>query len=220
MLWSLFKRECLLAYRNRGELANPLLFFVMVITLLPLGIGPDSSILKLIAAGMIWVVALLASLLSADQLFRSDYDDGSLEQMLLLPGGLVFPVLIKMFCHWLVSGLPLTLIAPLLAVMLSLPVEGLWILWLSLLLGTACFSLIGGIGSALTVSLRHNGLLLPLVVMPLYIPVLIFGSAAVHNSLSGFSPWGPMAVLGAFLALALALAPLAVAAGLRIAIDD
>lgn len=219
-MWPLFKKECLLAFRNRGELANPLIFFVMVVTLLPLGIGPESDRLSDIAAGMIWVVALLASLLSVDKLFRSDYDDGSLEQLLLRPGTLVFPVLIKVFCHWLVSGLPLAFIAPLLALMLSLPLQGFFILWLSLLLGTACFSLVGAIGAALTVSLRHSGLLLPLVVMPFYIPVLIFGSAAVHNSVAGLNPWGSMAVVGAFLAVSVALAPLAIIMGLRISVED
>lgn len=220
MLWPFFKRECLLAFRNRGELVNPLLFFVMVVSLLPLGLGPAPEMLKNLAGGLIWVMALLSSLLAAEQIFRSDYDDGSLEHLLLSPGVLIFPVLVKVFVHWLSSGLPLALLAPLLGLMLGLPANVTYILVGSLLLGTACFSLIGSIGAALTVSLRHSGVLLPLVVMPLYIPVLIFGTAAVHNAQAGLEPSAQLAVLGALLAFALVMAPFAIIAGLRIAVDD
>ncbi len=216
---AMLKRELILAYRKRGDLANPLLFFVMVISLVPLGISPDSSLLALLGSGMIWVVALLASLLSMDSLFRGDYEDGSLEQLLLMPQALLAPVLMKILAHWLMTGVPLALIAPLLAVMLSVPGEALGVLLLSLLVGTACFSLVGAIGAALTVALRRASLLLSLVVIPLYIPVLIFGTAAVHNAASGLSSAGPLAILGAFLALAIALAPFAIIAGLRIGVD-
>lgn len=210
------RRDLLLAYRNRGELANPLVFFLMVITMVPLGISPDSKILAQLAPGMIWVVALLATLLSLDGLFRSDFEDGSLEQLLMTPQPLYFQVLAKVLVHWATTGLPLTLLAPLLGVMLALPAAGYLPLCVSLLLGTGTLSLLGAIGAALTVSLRRGGLLLSLIIMPLYVPVLIFGASAVRNAVEGFAVAGPLAVLGAFLAAAMVLAPLAAAGALRI----
>ena len=216
---ALLRKELLLAFRQRSDLVNPLLFFVMVITMVPIGVSPDADVLVTLGGGMIWVVALLASLLSMDSLFRADYEDGSLEQWLLLPQPLLLPVLIKIFVHWLCSGLPLALIAPVLALMLALPEGVFGILLVSLLIGTACFSLIGAIGAALTVALHRNSLLLSLIVMPLYIPVLIFGSSAVQNTLVGVSAAGPLAVLGAILALSVALAPFAIIGGLRIGIE-
>lgn len=210
------RRDLLIAFRHRGEMANPILFFLMVITMVPLGISPEASVLSELAAGMIWVVALLATLLSLDGLFRSDFEDGSLEQLLISPQMLYFQVLAKVLVHWLTTGLPLTIMAPLLGVMLSLPEEGYVTLLVSLLLGTASLSLIGAIGSALTVSLRKGGLLLSLIIMPLYVPVLIFGASAVNSVIEGFPVGGQLAVLGAFLAMATILAPLAAAGALRI----
>ena len=179
------RRDLLLAYRNRGEMINPLVFFVMVVTLVAFSVGPEERVLAPLAGGIIWVMALLASLLSTDSLFRADYEDGSLEQFLLAPGSLYFPVLTRVLAHWLVTGLPLALAAPLLALMLKLPAAGLGTLLLALLPGTLLFSTVGAAGAALTLSARRGGLLLSLVVMPLYIPVLIFGTAAVNYAVEG-----------------------------------
>ena len=210
------RRDLLLAYRRRGEAASPLVFFIMVSTLVPLGISPESARLAEIASGIIWVMALLATLLSTDGLFASDYQDGSLEQLLISPQMLAMPVLGKITAHWMVTGLPLTLASPLLGVMLSLPEEGYVPMVVSLALGTGCLSLIGAVGAALTVSLRKGGLLLSLLVMPLYMPVIIFGSATVQSAIDGFAWSGPLAILGAMLAAAIALCPLAAAGGLRL----
>lgn len=211
-----FRRDLLVAARHKSELANPLVFFLIAITLIPLGVSPEKSVLALLAPGIVWVMALLATLLSLDGLFRSDYDDGSLEQMLISPQSLYFGVMAKVLVHWLVSGLPVTLLAPVLALMLSLPAEGFWALFTSLLLGTASMSLIGAVGAALTVSLRKGGLLLSLIVMPLYIPVLIFGASAVQSAVQGGAIGMQLAILGAFLALAIVLAPIAAMGALRI----
>jgi heme exporter protein B len=217
---ALIRRDMLIALRRRAEMANPLLFFLMVCTLFPLGIGPEPTRLAALAPGVIWVIALLASLLASDGLFRSDYDDGSLEQMLLSPVSLYLLALAKSIAHWLITGLPLALMSPLIAVMLQLPGKAMPTLALSLLLGTAVLSLIGAIGAALTVGLRRGGLLIALIVLPLYIPVLIFGAAAVQAAADDFSSAGQLAVLGALLAAALPLAPFAVAGGLRISADN
>lgn len=209
----------MLALRHRSELLNPLVFFFIACSLIPLGISPESKLLATVAPGLIWVMALLASLLSLDGLFRSDFEDGSLEQMLILPQPLYLAVLAKTVMHWLMTGVPLTLLAPLLGVMLSLPTEGFAPLLSSLLLGTACMSLVGAVGAALTVALRKGGLLLSLIVMPLYIPILIFGTSAVHYGIDGNPIHAQLAVLGSLLALSLVLAPLAAAGALRISSD-
>ena len=210
------RRDLLLAYRRRGEAASPLIFFVMVSTLIPLGITPESARLAEIAPGIIWVMALLATLLSTDSLFASDYQDGSLEQLLICPQLLAMPVLGKVTAHWMVTGLPLTLASPLLGLMLALPAAGYVPMMASLAIGTACLSLVGSVGAALTVSLRKGGLLLSLLVMPLYMPVIIFGSATVQSAIDGFAWSGPLAILGAMLAAAIALCPLAAAGALRL----
>ena len=188
----------------------------MVSTLIPLGITPESARLAEIAPGIIWVMALLATLLSTDSLFASDYQDGSLEQLLISPQLLAMPVLGKVTAHWMVTGLPLTLASPLLGLMLSLPAAGYVPMMASLAIGTACLSLVGSVGAALTVSLRKGGLLLALLVMPLYMPVIIFGSATVQSAIDGFAWSGPLAILGAMLAAAIALCPLAAAGALRL----
>lgn len=213
------RRDLTLALRNGGDLVNPLIFFLIAISLIPLAVGPEAELLSKVAPGIIWVMALLATLLSLDGLFQSDFEDGSLEQMLISTQPLYLMVLAKVLIHWLVTGVPLALIAPLLGVMLSLPVEGFATMWISLLLGTAVMSLIGAIGAALTVTLRRSGLLLSLMVMPLYIPVLIFGSSAVQAGVDGAPVNTQLAVLGALLALAIVLAPLAAAGALRISSD-
>ena len=210
------RRDLLLAYRRRGEAASPLIFFIMVSTLIPLGITPESARLAEIAPGIIWVMALLATLLSIDGIFANDYQDGSLEQLLISPHLLAMPVLGKTAAHWMVTGLPLTLASPLLGMMLSLPAQGYVPIVASLALGTGCLSLIGSVGAALTVSLRKGGLLLSLLVMPLYMPVIIFGSATVQSAIDGFAWSGPLAILGAMLAASIALCPLAAAGALRL----
>ena len=210
------RRDLLLAYRRRGEAASPLIFFIMVSTLIPLGITPESARLAEIAPGIIWVMALLATLLSIDAIFANDYQDGSLEQLLISPHLLAMPILGKTAAQWMVTGLPLTLASPLLGMMLSLPAQGYVPIVASLALGTGCLSLIGSVGAALTVSLRKGGLLLSLLVMPLYMPVIIFGSATVQSAIDGFAWSGPLAILGAMLAASIALCPLAAAGALRL----
>lgn len=211
-----FRRDLLLALRQRGELLNPLVFFLIAVSLIPLGVGPQSQLLSVLAPGVLWVMALLATLLSLDGLFRSDFEDGSLEQMLIAPQPLYLTVLAKIMVHWLTTGLPLMLLAPLLGLMLSLPTPGFVPLCLSLFIGTACMSLVGAVGAALTTGIGRGGLLLSLIVMPFYIPVLIFGTSLVQYGIDG-SPYSvQVAVLGALLALSIVLAPLAAAGALRI----
>jgi len=210
------KRDLLIAHRNAADLLNPLAFFVIVVTLFPLGIGPSAKILETIAPGVLWVAALLATLLSIDGLFKSDYDDGSLEQMLISPQPLFLVVVAKVVSHWLVTGFPLTLLAPVLGVMFYLPAEGIWALVVSLLIGTPLLSLIGSIGAGLTVGLKKGGLLISVLILPLYIPVLILGTSAVETTLNGFSNAGQLLWMSALLALGAGLSPLATAASLRI----
>jgi heme exporter protein B len=211
-----FRRDLLLAYRRRGEVASPVIFFVMVATLIPLGVTPEPDSLKEMAPGIIWVMALLATLLSAEGLFVSDYKDGSLEQLLISPNLLVMPIFGKVTAHWITTGLPLTLASPLIALMLSLPSVAYLPMMAGLALGTGCLSFLAAIGAALTVSLQRGSLLLTLIVMPLYMPVIIFGSAVVQYSIDGMAWSGPLAILGAMLTAAIALCPLAIAAVLRL----
>jgi len=213
---AIFRRDLLLAFRHRAEIANPVIFFLIVVTLIPLGLTPESSRLAEIAPGILWVMALLASLLSVEGMFQSDYRDGTLEQMIILPQPLYLMVLAKILVHWLVTGLPLTLLAPILGMMLSLPEAGYIPLVLSLLMGTAVLSLVGAIGAALTVALRKGGLLLSLIVMPLYMPALIFGASTVQRAVDGFPIGGSLAILGALLAFSLLISPFAAAGALRV----
>ncbi|MFV8817433.1 heme exporter protein CcmB [Haliea sp. E17] len=215
----LLQRQLVLALRRPAGVANPLLFFLMVVALFPLGLGPDPARLASFAPGILWIIALLSSLLTSDTVFRSDFDDGSLEQLLLSPQPLYFSVLAYVVAHWLVTGVLLAIASPVFGLMLGLPGAALPTLFASLLLGSAVLSLVGGIGAALTVGLKRGGVLISLLILPLYIPVLIFGSAAVRAAAEGF-PVGPhLAILGAMLCLSIALAPFAIAAGLRISID-
>lgn len=213
---AVLKRDLLMAFRRRGELANPLVFFVIVLTMIPLAISPSPEQLAKIAPGIIWVMALLATLLSIDGLFQSDYQDGSLEQLLIGPQPVWLLVLAKVLAHWLVTGLPLTILSPLLGVMMSLPEAGYLPMILSLLMGTAALSLIGAIGAALTVSLRRGGLLLSLVVTPLYLPILIFGAGSVQRAVDGFAVGGTLSVVGALLALSLLISPFATSGALKV----
>lgn len=216
----LFRRETLLAFHQRRELTNPLFFFITVMTLFPLGVSPEPEFLRQSAAGVVWVAALLASMLSLDRLFQSDYDDGSLEQLVLSPQPTYLLALIKVMVHWLFTGLPLILLSPLLALMMQMPSEHIPVLMLSLLLGTPVISLLGGIGAALTVSLRGGGILVSLLVLPLTIPVLIFGTGAVQASMDGMPVAAFLALLGAMLAAAVTLAPFAIAAAIRMSVSN
>lgn len=215
----LLRRQLLLAVRRPLEIGNPLLFFAMVVALFPLGLGPSPDTLAGFAPGVLWITALLSNLLTSDGVFRSDFEDGSLEQLLLAPQPLFLSVLAYIGAHWLTTGLLLAVVSPLFALMLNLPVQGIAALVASLLVGTAVLSLVGGIGAALTVGLKRGGMLISLLILPLYMPVLIFGSAAVQAAVGGLPVAPYLAILGAMLCLAIALAPLAMAAGLRISID-
>jgi heme exporter protein B len=214
----LLRRDLMLALRNRAEYAMPLLFFVLVITLFPLALGASPELLARIAPGIIWVAALLAAMLSLDSIFRSDFDDGSLEQILLSAHPVAVLVLAKVSAHWLVTGLPLLLVAPLLAEMLGMPSAAQPVLLLTILLGTPILSLIGSIGVALTVGLRKGGIILSLLVLPLYVPVLIFAASATENAAAGFDPSAQIYMLMAFLFLSTSLAPWATAAALRMSL--
>ncbi len=212
------KRDLLLAFRHRNDIVNPLSFFLMVAVMFPLGVSPEPKFLAQVAPGVIWVAALLASLLSVDGIFRTDFDDGSLEQMLVSPQPLTILVLAKVLSHWLISGFCLALMSPLLALMLFLPSEALPALVISLLLGSPTLSLIGAIGAGLTVGLRKGGILISLLVLPLYIPVLIFGAGTVQAGAMGMPIAGYLALLGAILVLSIMLAPFAIVAALKISV--
>lgn len=216
---TIFKRDLLLAFRRRSDVATTLFFFLMVASLFPLGIGPEASVLSNIAPGVLWVAALLAGMISLTRLFAADFADGSLEQMLLAPQPLSVLVLAKIVAHWVVCGLPVVLLAPLIGLQYALPSNALWVLVWSLLLGTPSLSLIGAIGAALTLGVRGSGLLVALLVLPLYIPVLIFGAGAVAASQHGMSAEAHLSLLAASSLLALVLAPLATAAALRISVE-
>jgi len=217
---AIVRRDLVLAMRRRSEIANPVLFFILVITLFPLGIGAQPNLLQAIAPGIIWVSALLATMLSLDSLFRSDFDDGSLEQILLSPHPTSVLVLGKITAHWLTTGLPLLIVAPLLAVFLGMPNQSLSILLLTLLLGTPILSLIGAVGVALTVGLRRGGMILSLLVLPLYVPVLIFASNAVEMASSGLPFDAQVNILISLLLMALVLAPWPTAAALKMSINS
>ncbi len=210
------KRDLTIAMRHKDDIINPLVFFVIVITLFPLGIGPEAQILSRIAPGIIWIAALLATLLSLDRLFRSDHLDGSLEQMLLSPQPIYLLVLAKILAHWLITGLPLILIAPLLAVLLHLNENSYTALFLTLLLGTPVLSLLGAIGVALTVGIKKGGVLLSLLILPLYIPVLIFATNAIDTAALGLPYSGQLAIIAALFIGSLTFAPFAVGAALKV----
>jgi heme exporter protein B len=215
----LLKRDLVLAYRQRTELINPMLFFVLVTAMFPLGIGNDPKLIEAVGPGVIWVAALLASLLSLDAMFRSDFDDGSLEQFMLSAHPISILVLAKVLAHWLVTGLPLLLVAPLLAILLNIPGSAILTLMLTLLLGTPVLSLIGSVGVALTVGLRRGGVILSLLILPLYVPVLIFATDAVKTAIVGIPTTAQISILSAMLVGAVVLAPLATAASLRISLS-
>ncbi len=213
------RRDLLLAARHKTEIVTALFFFVIVVNLLPLGIGPDTELLRKIAPGALWIGALLATLLGLQRLFAPDYADGTLEQMALSPQSFTLLVAGKITAHWLVSGLPVVLIAPILGVQFDLPPRSLGLLMLSLLLGTPILSLIGAVGAALTLGVRGGGALLSLLILPLYIPALIFGAGAVEADLAGLGPEGHLSLLGAVLVVSLFFTPWATTLALRVALE-
>jgi heme exporter protein B len=211
-------RDLRLVWRRRGDAAQPLLFALMVVALFPLALGADPAQLARIAPGVLWVAVLLSGLLTLDSLYRSDVEDGSLEQMLLAPVPLAWLLAVRVAVHWATTALPLVLVTPLLAQLLYLPGELLPVLMVSLALGTPLLSLLGAVVAALTVGIRRSGMLLALLALPLFLPVLVFGAGSVMAAAQGL-PWsGALLLLGAGLALALVLAPLAAAAAIRIAL--
>jgi heme exporter protein B len=218
-LLAVFRRDLRIALRRRADTGSALVFFVIVVSLFPLGVGPQFELLRRIGPGVVWVAALLASMLALSRLFADDHADGTLEQMLLSPMPLALLVLAKTAAHWICSGLLLALISPLLALQFDLGAQAAGVLLLSLLLGTPLLSLLGAIGAALTVGLRSAGVLLSLLVLPLAVPVLIFGAGAVEASQAGLGVGAHFSLLGAMLLAALVLAPLAAAAALRIALE-
>jgi len=215
---ALLRRDFVLTWRRRGDALNPLLFAIMVVSLFPFALGPEADVLARIAAGTIFVAVLLAMLLSLDALFRSDLEDGSLEQLVLSPHPLALLISCKILVHWFTTALPLIAIAPLLAQLLHLPAAVLPVLLAALALTTPLLSLIGAVCVALTVGMRRSGMLLTLLVLPLIVPALIFGAGACNAAQAGFAFTAPLLWLGAWLALALVLAPLAAAAALKISL--
>jgi heme exporter protein B len=218
-LWWVVVRDLTLAMRRRADVLTTLFFFVIVVSLFPLGVGPEMNTLRLMGPGVVWVAALLASMLSLGRLFSADYIDGTLEQLVLAPQPLAVLVLGKVLSHWLVSGVPLVLMAPLLGVQYGLSTQALGVLVVSLLLGTPVLSLIGAVGAALTLGLRGGGVLVSLLVLPLYIPVLIFGAGSVEASVTGLGAGAHLSLLGAILAPALVFTPWATGWALRISME-
>ncbi len=215
----IISRDLTLAMRRRADVLTILIFFVMVVSLFPLAVGSEMDMLRKMAPGVVWVAALLASMLSLDRMFSADYLDGTLEQMLLVPQSLSMLVLSKIFAHWMLSGLPLVLIAPVLGLQFDMSGEALLVLVLALLLGTPVLSMIGAIGAALTLGLRGGGVLVSLLVLPLCIPVLIFGTGAVAAVTDGMSAAPNLALLGAFLLMSLLFTPWVAAQALRISME-
>src|SRR6185295_18371369 len=213
------RRELRLALRRKGDVLNVLVFFVVVASLFPLGVGPEPNQLRAMAAGVAWIAALLAALLSLPRLFAADYADGTLEQMLVSPQPLAVIVLAKTAAHWLLTGLPLALAAPLIGLQYDLPANALCVLLASLLIGTPVLSLLGAAGAALTLGVRGGGALLGLLVLPLFVPVLVFGAGAVTSALIGINPASHLSLLGAFLAVSSVVGPWAACAALRVALD-
>jgi len=218
-LLAIIRRDLLLVMRRKSEVLTALFFFVVVTSLFPLGIGADASLLRKIAPGVLWVAALLSTLLGLQRMFAADYQDGSLEQLALSPQPMVLLVTGKIIAHWLVCGLPLVLLAPLIGILFDLDVSSLYVLMGTLMLGTPVLSLMGSIGAALTLGVRGGSVLLSLLILPLYIPVLIFGAGAVYAKSVGLDISGYFSLLGALLILALAFVPWVSSAAVKIAIE-
>jgi len=219
LLGLVIRRDLLLAMRRRADVLTTLIFFVMVVSLFPLGVGPEPDMLRKMAGGVLWVAALLASMLSLPRMFSADHIDGTLEQMMLAPQSLTIMVLGKIVAHWMLSGLPLVLIAPVLGLQFDMPADAIGVLMLALLLGTPVLSMIGAVGAALTLGLRGGGVLVSLLVLPLTIPVLIFGAGAVEAVSGGMDAASNLSLLGAFLLFALVFSPFVAAQALRISME-
>lgn len=219
VLLCVLRRDLRLSLRRLADIATILFFFVIVVSLFPLGIGPQPELLRAVAPGVLWVAALLAALLALPRLFAADHADGTLEQLALAPQPLSLIVLAKLAAHWLTTGLPLTLLAPLIALQFDLPGEAIAVLVLSLALGTPVLGAIGAIGAALTLGLRGGGVLTAVLVLPLYIPALIFGAGAVEATLTGLPASAHLSLLAALTVFTLTFAPWATAAAVRIALE-
>jgi heme exporter protein B len=214
-----FKREWQLMFRNTSALIQPLIFFLIIALLFPFSLPAENDLLQRIGGGVIWVSAVLATLLSLESMFHSDYQDGTLEQMLIHPRSLALAVLGKSIAHWTSTGLLLSLFSPVLCITFNIPAEQIWVLFISLLLGTPSLSLIGAIGAAITVTLRRGGVLIAIIILPLYIPILIFGAGMLTQAAQGFDVISQMYALAAILVLSLTLAPFAIAGALKVTID-
>lgn len=219
LFWLIFERDVRVGLRRWTDASNSALFFVLVVTLFPLALNPKAEMLRTIAPGVLWIAALLATLLSLHLLFRADLEDGTLEQLLLMPQPLGWMLLAKTAAHWMITGIPVVIMAPVLAISYQLPASAMGVLTLSLLLGTPTLSLLGSIGAALTAGLRGAGVLLAFIVAPLMVPVLILGAKATDLALAGEDPTGPVYLLAALLLLALSVAPVAAASALRVSAD-
>ena len=218
--WVILKRDLLLALRRRSEIFTVLFFFVVVISLFPLGVGTDDETLKQIAPGVVWIAALLASTLALDRLFAADYEDGTLEKIVLAPSSLSVSVFAKILAHWLLTGLPLVFISPMVGLFYHLPMNSVWVMMFVLLLGTPVLSMLGAIAAALTLGLRGGGVLVSLLVLPLYIPVLVYGAGAISTSMvEGVSIEPYVLLLGAFSMLAIVFSPWVTAAALKISLE-
>lgn len=213
------RRDLKLALRQKSDVLNTVFFFIVVVTLVPLGIGPDQQLLRMIAPGVVWVAALLAAMLSLPRMFANDYSDGTLEQMLLSGEPLTVIVIAKVFAHWLTTGIPLTLISGLFALMFDLDAQVAWVLMAALFIGTPVLSLVGSVGASLTLGLRGGSVLTSLLVLPLYIPVLIFGAGAAEAVAVGISSTAYFLIVGALTLFSLVVMPIATAAALRFASD-
>ena len=218
--WAVVQRDLVLAMRRKTEVITAVFFFVVVAALFALGIGPEINTLRLVAPGILWVGALLASMLSLGRLFAADFADGTLEQMALSPNSLSVLVAAKILAHWLLSGLPLVLLAPVLGLQFDLTEEALWTLTIGLLLGTPILSLIGAVGAALTLGVRGGDVLLSLLILPLYVPALIFGAGAVQAQMSGLGAAAHLSILAAMALVAAVFSPWVSAASLRIALES
>lgn len=219
VMWRIFMRDIVLAWRRRSDVMSVFFFFIIAASLFPLGLGSDPKLLHAIAPSVLWVCALLSCMLSLPRMFAADYVDGTLEQLIISTQPTLLIALMKILAHWVVSGLPLVLVAPLIGLQFDLSTQELQVLALSLLIGTPTLSLIGSIGAALTLGLRGGGVLIALLILPLYIPVLVFGAGAVNAVSVGMSANGALSLLGAMLALAMVFAPLTTAHALKIAVE-
>ena len=218
-VYAIIYRDCLIRVRDIGQALQPVLFFLVVVSLFPLTIVPDKQLLQAIGPGVIWVSALLATLLALDSMFRPDFEDGTLEQIALSPHPLSILITAKTISHWLMTGVPLILIAPLLGVLMQLPSHGISVMTLSLLIGTPALSFIGSVGVALTVGINKSGVLLSLIVLPLFVPVLIFGASAVQAVMISTDPTPHLLFLGSISLFSMVTCPLAAAFAVRISLN-